>query len=220
MTFRLAGFPGSEPTVADPDTVYYIKTSKPHLKDVTIAGPYYPLQNIFPQLIRRLRREGSVAGERTIDEIVHSGDQAVLSLQHFNAPLPDGNVMKFELLREKNARVAHSLPGDVWTILIGTTHSDTEIPDPPARTPVDDMEVRGSFASKDEANTAAEGVLQDLKAEMGPDSFVHRMEMGGLATGCVGRSGTTKLKMLEVKHHTVEYFDWSAAQGAENGADR
>ncbi|KAI1630037.1 hypothetical protein EDD37DRAFT_604901 [Exophiala viscosa] len=214
-TFRMMGFPkmGDEPALADPDTIYYVKTSKPHIHRVTVSGPYYPLQNIFPPLLRQLRDAGSVEGERTLDDIVYGGgDEALLSLQYFHAPLPDGNIMKLELIREQNAQVAHSLPCEVWNICVNTTTGDEDLMETLGHPPVSDMEVLESFVSKDEAHAAAKGYLQRLKAEMGPDAVLHEGEMDGLLHGDVGLPGSDEFKILEVKHQNVTVYDWEAAQ--------
>jgi hypothetical protein len=54
----------------DPDMISYLKTSKPHLKDVSISGLFYSLQTIFGQMLMRLRIEGSTEGEANLDRIV------------------------------------------------------------------------------------------------------------------------------------------------------
>ncbi|KIV78933.1 hypothetical protein PV11_06532 [Exophiala sideris] len=214
-TFRMAGLPSMrhEPAVADPDTIYYVKTSTPHIHRVTISGPYYPLQNIFPPLLKKLRDAGSVEGERTLDDIVYGGgDAALLSLKHFNAPLPDGNIMRLELVREQNARVAHGLPCEVWSICVNTTTGDEDLMEALGHPPVTDMEMLESFVSKDEAHAAAKEYLQDLKAELGPDAILHEGEMDGLYHGDVGLPDSGEFKILEVKHQNVTVYDWEAAQ--------
>lgn len=36
----------------DAETVYYLETSTPHTYDISVSGPYYPLDTIIPQVLR------------------------------------------------------------------------------------------------------------------------------------------------------------------------
>ncbi len=116
MRFTMGGL--GHPGGIDPDVIYYLKTSRPHLKDTSISGPCYPLDTVYEQMFRHLARERSVGGEQTLHEIISTGDIAML--QHLNAPTADGNILRLELLREKNAEIARVLPGKAWYILVGT----------------------------------------------------------------------------------------------------
>jgi hypothetical protein len=36
----------------DAETIYYLETSTPHVYDISVSGPYYPLDTIIPQVLR------------------------------------------------------------------------------------------------------------------------------------------------------------------------
>jgi hypothetical protein len=44
---------------SDPDTVYYTKTSLPHVFDVSIAGPFWPIEAMGEHIHSRCSREGA-----------------------------------------------------------------------------------------------------------------------------------------------------------------
>jgi hypothetical protein len=57
---KLAGGESSTPASSDGDdsgnrdaeTIYYLETSTPHTYDISVSGPYYPLDTIIPQVLR------------------------------------------------------------------------------------------------------------------------------------------------------------------------
>ena len=99
---------------SDPDEIYYIKWTKPHLKQAMIMGPFYPMAQALMRLLVLIKREKSEQGEQLIDDIVSNGGEAAINgLERFNAILSDGNIMKIQIVREKNAAVARVLPGEV-----------------------------------------------------------------------------------------------------------
>ena len=62
----------------DKETIYYLETSTPHKYDISVSGPYYPLDAIIPQVLRNfgeaclhgqyqlpLRHTGHIHGTRT-----------------------------------------------------------------------------------------------------------------------------------------------------------
>lgn len=202
-TMRLTGFPSREtlesqggPEV-DPDVIYYVKTSKPHIQDISISGPFYPYETVLHQLLGRLRMEKSKEGECALDDIVYGG--GVVHLESFNAPLPDGNIMKFQLLREKNAAVARSLPGEAWNIIVASPSMNRA-----GRTAglgrVEDMDVEATFRTKAEADRKAEQVLEELRVEAGEGAHVERVPGGLMSAVVIPRPGSgRKIKLLEVR---------------------
>ena len=86
MRFTMGGGLG-HPGDIDPDVIYYLKTSRPHLKDTSISGPFYPLDTIYEQMFGHLARERRIEGEQTLNEVIATGDIAML--QHLNAPTAD-----------------------------------------------------------------------------------------------------------------------------------
>lgn len=45
----------------DPNTIYYIKTIKPHAHNIMICGPYYPISVVRSQMVRRLLKYSHTA---------------------------------------------------------------------------------------------------------------------------------------------------------------
>jgi hypothetical protein len=113
----------------DPDTVYYTKTSLPYVLDVSIVGPFYPLQKMVEHIQSRCGKEGSLPALRILKKTME--DVGIVSLEHLIAPLPGGGNMMIEVVREKNIEVAAFLrncppgtPRPVFTILKQTPHPE------------------------------------------------------------------------------------------------
>ena len=49
----------------DAETIYYLETSTPHLYDISVSGPYYPLDAIIPQVLRNFG-EACLHGQSSI----------------------------------------------------------------------------------------------------------------------------------------------------------
>ncbi len=197
MRFTMGGL--GHPGGIDPDVIYYLKTSRPHLKDTSISGPCYPLDTVYEQMFRHLARERSVGGEQTLHEIISTGDIAML--QHLNAPTADGNILRLELLREKNAEIARVLPGKAWYILVGT--GEQRSLRLLGRNGME-MEIRGTFRTRAAANERAERILQDSKEAAGPDARAVRADKDGLVGGGVAyrEGGVVMAQTVEVRHET------------------
>ncbi|KAK5257983.1 hypothetical protein LTR20_002661 [Exophiala xenobiotica] len=195
MRFTMGSF--GHPDGIDPDVIYYLKKGRPHIKEVLISGPFYPLQTLYEQMFGSLARERSIEGEQTLNEIIDTGSIAML--QHFNAPTADGNILRFEILREKNAEVARILPGEVWYLLFGILEQKGFLDRNPNLT---EMDVRGTFRTCEAANEAAKRALQDLEEGGGPDTVVTRVERDGLACGSVTyrEGGKIIVQTVECRH--------------------
>ena len=185
--FRVQGSPrglGNPAELIDPDVIYYLKTSKPHIQDVSISGPFYPLEKVFDQLHSRIKLEQST-GEAILDDLVLSG--MFLSVEHFNVPIPGGHVMRFQLIQEKNTKVAESLPGTVWNVVVASpdiSHGITRVPGSP-HPPVDDIDIHATFLTMKTANSAAETLLEEMKAMAGRDATVIKLNEGELVQGFI-----------------------------------
>jgi hypothetical protein len=200
--------PQTEPQTSD-DTIYYVKTSKPHLKDIAISGPFRRLQDVLPHLREKLRSEGSVAGESTLDDLVFDGRPT--NFVHLNAPLPDGNMMRLELLAEENAEVARSLPGDAWYVVVaepflGRTGGGSSDGTPPMK----DVQVHATYKTEQEANGAAQRVLQELKADAGNGAFAQTGSQGGSFGGVVFAPASRWSRMVQVNHDTGRTVETNA----------
>ena len=188
-------------TEADHDTIYYIKTSKPHIHDVTMVGPFYPLEHVLPQLLFKVKVEKSTMGERVLDDIVYGGH--VVEMRYFTAPLPDCNIMKFEIIREKNAEVARTWPSEVWVVMVAEPFMDMTLHNE-GHPQVDDMHHGGTFRTKEQANEAAEELIKSEKELAGDGAQVRKVRRGELTFGMVIPRGGLCGKMIEVRREIGE----------------
>jgi hypothetical protein len=196
---RREGEPDPTP---DPDTVYYTKTSLLHVFDVSIAGPFYPMEKMIEHIQRRCGKEGSLLGLRTLKETIEN--IGMVSLEHLVAPLPGEEHMKIEVVREKNAEVAEFLrscppgtPKPVYMVLKQVPHpAHEEIMAgswPFKYAPTLDLEMLKTLLSKEKANEEASRILDSWNADKRPGDTV----FGGLHEGAflgqlLGSNGVRK----------------------------
>ncbi|EXJ54609.1 hypothetical protein A1O7_09950 [Cladophialophora yegresii CBS 114405] len=122
-------------------------------------------------------------------------------MEHFNAPLPGGNIMRFQLLEETNREVARALPCKVWHVAVARPNvRGGDIGLGSQHPPAEDMEMHGTFLTSQEANSQAERVLEELKAKMGSTAVMQKTYSDGLVQGFVlsGRGSTVDAKMVQV----------------------
>jgi hypothetical protein len=172
----------------DPDTVYYTKTSLPHVLDVSVAGPFWPIEAMGEHIQSRCSKERSLPALRKLNEVVES--IGFVSLQHIIAQLPGGEQMTIEVVREKNPDVAGFLrscprgtPRPVYTIFKRVPHPEVQQITagswPFDYIPTLDMEILKTFLSKEKANEEAGRILGSWKAETQSGDKVH----GGMHSG-------------------------------------
>ncbi|ORY12359.1 hypothetical protein BCR34DRAFT_600737 [Clohesyomyces aquaticus] len=196
------------PAAPDADTIFYLKTSKPHLKDVSISGPYYPLDATIEQIRSRLVQDKSVYGMSTFEELLR--DVSIDGVTKVQAPLPDGDVMTLEICREKNAWVAAFLrgcqpntPRPVYIVLQVIPHPDfvegrmgdginSEF------VPVVDSDIIATFTSKDAANHAARNLLETWKRETACQGDIVP-QPSGLIAGFIATPDGLPQKIVEVR---------------------
>jgi hypothetical protein len=172
----------------DPDTVYYTKTSLPHFFDVSIAGPFYPIEKMGQLIESRCSKEKSLPALRTLKEVTES--IGLVSLQQIVAPLPGGAHMTIEVVREKNPSVAEFLrscppgiPRPVFMVIKQVPHpAMKEIMAggwPFNHIPHLDLDILKSCLSKETANEEAGKILESWKADSQPEDKV----IGGVLEG-------------------------------------
>lgn len=187
--------PSQEP---DRDTIYYLKTSTPHVNDISISGPYYPLEAIIPQVRHHLSARSPTSVE-AFDQML-SEWPGLQSFQHFKAPIAGGHMI-IELAKEKNRNVAAALPGPVWYIAraepaslgLPSPHSDREFVQLKA------LDVLETFTSVESANRRANELMAQTAREMGT-RHVSLTQPGGAVAGAVLRG--SQMIMFEVKGDT------------------
>jgi hypothetical protein len=172
------------------------------------------LEGLIAQVSTRLIKEKAYEGMDTFIEMVESG--VIAGLHHFNAPLPDGNVMRFDILRESNAEVARHWPCDVWRVTVMSPNIYSEAtPATPKYVEVEDMEVRGTFRNKEDANQRAGQVLEELKVEAGGRASLDKKILeNGLFQGFV-TAGRRYGKVVQVDHDKgeIRWDDGNTTQG-------
>lgn len=162
---------GSVPRL-DTGTIYYLKTSQPHIHDFTISGPYHPIGTIRRQMLHKLAKTSFTAfeyfHEAFEDDVEGEGVIGLSNWGHLIGPLDDSprHTIKVELLKEHNPALAAELPGPCYRIIF-TEHKQW----PKTRTeqfahvfgyvPVEDIEVHGTFLNRDKAEAAARKTLKE-----------------------------------------------------------
>lgn len=139
------------------DTIYYLRTSTPHLHDLSLIGPFHVLDAMVPSLRAKLRDE-SPAGLQMLDEMMAAS--RISAFEHINAPLPGlGNhKMRIELIREKNPEVLAILPGPVWLVVISEPLQGAQLgPIPKLKS----QRFHGTFISAEKAKEAARELLRN-----------------------------------------------------------
>jgi hypothetical protein len=96
----------------DPTQIFYLRTSQPSIKDISISGPYSNVEDIWTQILHRIWNEKSPEGERALDDAVMGG--AIEYTWAVDTVLPDESIMRFEILAETNEEVARAMPTDVY----------------------------------------------------------------------------------------------------------
>ena len=153
---------GSPPSSSSSsDTIYYLKTSTPHLYDFSLFGPFHVLDAIVPSLHTKLQAT-SPAGLAMFEDLMAAG--GIAGFQHIKAPLPgpENHTMTVELVEEVNPEVLAILPGPAWTVVISEILPDYDASDPKLKS----QELRGTFISAEKANNAARELLRDVLKSM------------------------------------------------------
>lgn len=191
----------------DPDILYYLKTSKPHIGDITISGPYYPIDNMIEQIRWRLSQENSPQGSRTFEELLEA--PGIGGIEHLNAPLPDGEVMRLQIQRERNAEVAAALRGRAPGTPLSTYKVYETVPDPSTHdanyeheedfVPLREANIHATFTTKEAATRSATDLVKEWERRWPDCRGTTMMQDGLLAGGLVGPDREMR-RMFQVMH--------------------
>ena len=181
---------GSGSPEGDPNTIYYFETSTRHLHDISVSGPYFPLDEIVPQVLHNF---GDACSQGSCQPTIHPRSAATIANiselgreAFLDAFLQDDHVAVFDritspinnnpnqtktirLIREHNPAMAASLPGPAWVVLQTEVllNADTAgILTGPRTTPppVKSLVPKGTFANQGLANARAHEVVSELAA--------------------------------------------------------
>lgn len=180
------GESGRATTEADQDIIYYFQAIKAHLHEIKVSGPFRSVDAMIPTMASRLRDESAGPGERMLADMVADG--AIRNCQHIQTPLADGNIMRLEIYKERNAAVAGRLPCETWraTSLIPmlddarsvARHADGSVQ-------VDRVEHIVTHLTLDDANQAALGLHDGLMTNFGESTRHEEREDDGLYSALI-----------------------------------
>ena len=93
----------------EPNTIYYLKTTHRKLNAVAIKPPTPRFTDVLDMMCEILQDYGSDSGLDAIHELANSPGFGPRTLVFFNAPLADGSVLRFDIIREEDAEVSQAL---------------------------------------------------------------------------------------------------------------
>lgn len=184
------------------NTIYYLRTCQPHINDISWSGPYATPDALAEQIRFRLVSHDSFVGFEMLEELMANG--SIVGTHHFNAPLPDGTILRFEIEREVNPDVKAALPCPVYhvftaTPMLGVARETNQRPHLPV--PMEKMETICTRLTKAAALEEWREAVREVQEEM-PGSRVHM-------TDELGDEQTIKIAMIlgrrrQDKHRTVQ----------------
>jgi hypothetical protein len=159
----------------EPDTLYYLKVTCRSLNDVLLFGPYTMFWDVLLEITREMKRLDSDVGIDTLEELVAMPGFRSNSLVFFNAPLANGSVAKFDIIREENPEAVTALSGEaggaaVFSVRINMplTVPEGMIPGVEGRCQLQDVEHLASFTSGPAAASFAEQQLLVMASKSNP----------------------------------------------------
>lgn len=189
-----------------PDTLYYLETSVPHLYDISISGPYYPLDTIVSQIEFHSATECIEGNHLFISPLSDSGANSQLDtgLNDFRTRyLLNGHVLPFDrvtsainhdpsktktvrLIREHNPNMASRLPCTAYPVRSTVPEQDIMAAwgghSPTGTTAVRSVTLHGTFDNKASADAHAQIVAERLEAQTPGSRLVHMNS----DYGCIG----------------------------------
>ncbi|KAK4620023.1 hypothetical protein CLAFUW4_11244 [Fulvia fulva] len=146
------------------DTIYYLKTSTPHIHDIAVSGPYHDLESVHAQASHNFGSECS-PGRSALEDFVRDGRH--MAFEHIASPIngDPNRIKKTTLLRRQDAHLAAKLPCPVWNVVVSEVDSELKASGWAERNqmvPMKDMEIRQSYESEVAAKEKAREILQEL----------------------------------------------------------
>lgn len=172
-----------------PGTIYYLKTSTPHLLDVSVSGPYKDLEAVHDQAWHNFGDECQV-GQSLLQDFEMDG--RAMPFDHIESPIngDPNKKRRIELIRKTKPALAARLPCPVWNVMKAeiATEAFAAGPTGPNRDamPVEDVDIVDSFESEDAAKQAAEHVVRELA---GPGNRTPILQSSPFTAGVVNRQG-------------------------------
>lgn len=168
----------------EPDTLYYLKTTIPHIGNISLCGPFFPPDTIARQIRVGLITERSVPGLGYFQYLWSLDHCHIQAVERFEAALPNGGEIQFEIVRHQKADVAAFVrncpagePMPLYEVRVGTFHPDFSANEekwkeehpglPPA---LSEHNLHGVFLTEDEASKAAWEVVHQWDKKKIPGS--------------------------------------------------
>ncbi|KAK5138551.1 hypothetical protein LTR08_000139 [Meristemomyces frigidus] len=168
------------------ETIYYLRTSTPHLHDISVLGPYHSIEALVAQAVHNFGDE-CASGVEALQDFAKEG--MLDAFGHITSPINnDPNKVKtIRVIKEQNSAMAATLPGPTWYILstdidpalayatirgssldalVGLAYAAMERSGP-ALLPVEDMMVHGTFGDATAAIEAARRLAHELASRIG-----------------------------------------------------
>lgn len=145
--------------------IYYLKTSTPHLHDITIWGPFETIEAVAAQMHRSFGSE-CPDGHKTVDQLL--ADNQLIFVGHVSSPINNdlNKIKTCRILKENNPGMKKLLPGPSWRVF--SMDVDTDALEQTSATAsfverraVRDADIQGTFASEE---AAIERAKQTAKA--------------------------------------------------------
>ncbi|KAK4503886.1 hypothetical protein PRZ48_004801 [Zasmidium cellare] len=187
---RMAGQENGESSgSAEPGTIYYLKTSTPHIHDVSVSGPYKDLDAVYAQVWHNFGDECQ-QGRSMLQDLKVNGQASPFI--HIESPIHGDPTKKrrIHLVRKTNPSLAAKLPCPVWNVTKGEIANEALAAGPtgPNRDaiPVKDMHIIDSFESEAAAKQAAQNALREITRSGERSQTVSESPF---AAGVIGRQG-------------------------------
>lgn len=197
----------STPPSPGADVVYFLKTTKPGIRDVSVSGPYHPLDAIAEQFKARLVAERAIHGFIVFEEALEN--VPITAIERLNTAIPNGGRMSFQIIRHSDPNVASYLrscppnePRSVYAVL--NTIVDTEYLEHTDRhpdtsfVPLRDADVHAVFTRREAANRSALHLLEQWKEEISGATVDKTVQEDGTVVGFLMQPAGTLRKMVVV----------------------
>lgn len=202
--------------------IYYLRTSQPHIHDVTISGPYYPIGMIRPQMLQKLGETSHAAfmyfHEAFPDDTAGEGPIGLTNWGRLIGPLDNNprHTIKVELLTEHNPAIAATLPRPCYRIMFSKCKQLPGTKTEQFRRvfgygPLKDMEIHGAFLDRDKAEAAARRVLKEKLEEFpGSQETVMGWQVDEFICAITkkGGSGTSEIQAIIQAHYDTGRTDY------------
>lgn len=150
----------------EPSTLYYLKTTHRKHNHVTRSGPFASIVEVVTLMTESMAEFGSYVGLDTLKDVVTSPGCPAEALMFMHAPLSDGSIVKYDIIRHENAEIAKLLPGattfTIQLIRVMLGDDGEMIPGVGGSSHVEDIEIFEAFTSKAMATRRARARLEDL----------------------------------------------------------